>query len=84
MTVAVSNSRKHLTYDFTCLLFAEKFNFNNFVEELSTTAEVTNDIEKFLILKELVDFDNIWVILLYRAELFMSIISNRLKKLFIY
>ena len=60
--VAVVHSREYLLCDFCGIDFAKLLLFRDLVEELATVTEFSNEEVSFLVLKELVKFQNVWVI----------------------
>jgi hypothetical protein len=60
--VAVCDGRKHLSHDLSCLVLCESFLLKDGLEQLAARAELLDDVEIFIIFKELVEFNNVGVI----------------------
>lgn len=63
VAVAVENSRKDLPEGLCSLLFAEALLLEDLVKELSSCAELSDDVEEALLLVELKDLDDVGVVL---------------------
>ncbi len=61
--VAISNSRKDLLYDACGVLFTELSSIRNFVKKFATSAKFGHQIVPSLVLIELVQPQDVWVIL---------------------
>lgn len=61
--MAICHSRQKLIHDLDCIEFIEGFHLDDLVEEFSSQAQLTHNVEVPLIYKELIHFQNVRVIL---------------------
>lgn len=63
--MAVVDAGKYLFHEDGTVTLAELAALKDFIEELATLADLSDEVVAFLVLEELVHFDNVWVILQY-------------------
>jgi hypothetical protein len=61
--MAVIQGSENLLDQLSSLIFVETFLLNNLIEEFAAQTEIGDDVKTFLILEELVNFDDVGMIL---------------------
>ena len=72
VSVAVENRRQNLLEGFSCLLLAEGLLLKDLVEELSTCAQLSDDVEEALLLIKFEHLNDIGVVLFNFFQIFNS------------
>lgn len=61
--MTICHGRQKLIHDLDCIEFIEGLHLNDLIEELSSQTQLAHNVEIPLIYKELIHFQNVWVIL---------------------
>ena len=62
LTMAVVETLQYLPENFSCLVFREELVLNDSVEELSTLASFSYEVDVLLLIEILEQFKHVWVI----------------------
>ena len=77
MGMTICHSRQKLVHDLDCIEFIEGLHLNDLVEELPSQTQLAHNVEVPLIDKELIHFQNVWVILFKNKPLKNCVLLNK-------